>query len=169
MNKLLAATALLGLTVLAWQAHHLRRARIPHAIVLSWKNPSPTPNHPVTRSEIFRGTAPGQEDPRPIANIPISPLSNPAPGTGTYIDSSGIAGSTYYYAVVEANSAGQSSRSNETSATFLGDKPQLRRSYAILTAALSAVLFSVCGLLFSTRHSRPNIRSLSPAIRREWP
>src|SRR5207245_1246945 len=74
---------------------------------LTWSQPASN-GAPITGYKIYRGTASGSE----------TFLATTA-GT-TYTDASGALGTTYYYEVTATNSVGESTRSNEVSATPVG-------------------------------------------------
>ena len=80
-------------------------------ITLTWT--APTTGGAPTTYIVLRGTATGTE--AQIATVPAPTL--------TYVDSTGTAGTKYFYTVEASNAFGTSAASNEVSATFLGDKP----------------------------------------------
>ena len=157
MKKFLVTMVLLGSAVSVWRGVHLLRTKTAHAIVLTWVNAAPTANNAPSITAIFRGTAPGEEDPDPIASLPIPSATNREPGVGTYSDSSGVPDTTYYYVVVEVNRAGSSPRSNETSARFRGDPPWYERLDAALIVSSYVVVLAVLALLVGRRR-RPQRR-----------
>jgi hypothetical protein len=165
MKKFVLAVALLGFAVSAWRVDHLLHARRPHAIVLTWTNPAPTANNAAAGTEIFRGVAPGQEDPTPIAIVPLPSRDNIPMGIGTYSDFLGLPGTTYYYVALQMNKIGTSLKSNETSAVFKGDPPWYQRRDPTLIAALCVLLVSVLVLLFGDS-STSGKRALVPTIRK---
>ena len=86
-------------------------AQGPHNITLTWTAPT-TGGSPATYN-ILRGTAAGAET--ALASVPATQL--------TYVDTTGVGGTTYFYVVNAQNSAGTSPPSNEVSATFLLSAP----------------------------------------------
>jgi len=96
----------------------------PGSIVLDWNPPATDGGSPVTGYTVYRGLAPGAEDPAPYA-VGIT-------GT-TYTDLYNlVAGTTYYYTVSATNSAGEGPASAEVSATEQPGKP----GPPVLTGAL---------------------------------
>ena len=83
------------------------RAQAGHNITLTWT--APTTGGAPTSYIILRGTATGAET--QLATVPAT--------STTYVDAAGVGGTTYFYTVEAANSAGTSAPSNEASATFL--------------------------------------------------
>ncbi|MDE1768930.1 MAG: fibronectin type III domain-containing protein [Thaumarchaeota archaeon] len=77
-------------------------------ISLSWNQPSSNGGSTITGYNVYRGTTPGGEGATPI----VTGLT-----TTSYTDSGLTNGQTYYYTVTAVNTVGQSSASNEASAT----------------------------------------------------
>lgn len=77
-----------------------------HSLTLTW-NASPT----ATSYNVKRSTTSGAE-------VTISTTA-----TTTFVDSSGVAGTKYFYVVTAVNSFGESGPSSEVSGTFLGNPP----------------------------------------------
>jgi hypothetical protein len=86
------------------------RAQGAHSITLTWSQPAGG-TQPVAFN-VKRGTAPGAE-------VTIGTTTAP---TTTYVDTTGVGGTTYYYVVTATNPQAtptESTASNEVSATFL--------------------------------------------------
>jgi len=77
-------------------------------VQLSWTAPASNGGSPITGYNVYRGTSSGAESATPIA-VHLQSTS--------YTDSGLSNGTTYYYQVAAANSAGLSARSAEASAT----------------------------------------------------
>jgi hypothetical protein len=148
MRKLFWLLALVAFAVAVGRAYYLVRTRQPHYIALNWTNPTPGKDNRPERVEIYRGVAPGHEDPSPLAIVPIPSAGNVAPGTGAYSDFAVLPGTTYYYFVVEMNRAGRSPKSSEISATSPADPRWYRRLDTVVVIALCAFLGSLCALPF---------------------
>ena len=71
---------------------------------------------PITGYDIYRGTSPGAESSTPLTT---------GVTTTSFTDSTATNGTTYYYKVTAVNSAGQSPRSGEASATPQATAPSL--------------------------------------------
>ena len=81
-----------------------------HGVTLTWTAPPVTAtNGPATSYNVLRGTATGAET--QLATVPAPAL--------TYLDTTGVQGTKYFYTVTATNAAGTSAPSNEASATFL--------------------------------------------------
>ncbi len=81
-----------------------------HGVTLTWTAPAVTAtNGPATSYNVLRGTATGAET--QLATVPAPTL--------TYLDTTGVQGTKYFYTVTATNAAGTSGPSNEASATFL--------------------------------------------------
>src|SRR5256712_1882180 len=103
---------------------------------LTWSAPSSNGGSAITGYGVYRGTLPGGEGTTPIATI-----------TGTsYTDSGLTNGQTYYYKVTAINSVGESSSSNEASATpqlpalsvsVTTDKPVYSKGSASITVTVT--------------------------------
>ena len=76
-------------------------------ISLQWSAPASDGGSAITAYNVYRGTTPGGEGTTPIATVV----------TTSYIDSTATNGQTYYYHVTAVNNVGESSPSNEASAT----------------------------------------------------
>ena len=83
------------------------RAQVAHNITLTWT--APTTGGAPTSYNVLRGTAAGSE----------TQLATVAAPATTYVDTTGVGGTKYFYEVEAVNSAGTSVPSNEASATFL--------------------------------------------------
>src|SRR5438445_4550783 len=103
---------------------------------LTWSAPSSNGGSAITGYDVYRGTLPGGEGATPIATV----------GTTSYTDSGLTNGQTYYYKVTAINSAGQSSSSNEASATpqlpalsvsVTTDKPVYSKGSASITVTVT--------------------------------
>ena len=86
-------------------------AQGPHSVTLTWN--APTSGGPPTSYLILRGTSTGTET--QIATVPAPTL--------TYVDTTGVGGTAYFYEIKASNATGTSAASNEVSATFLLDLP----------------------------------------------
>ena len=102
---------LIGLCLLVVLGIPHVHAQSGHNITLTWT--APTSGGAPTTYVILRGTTTGTET--QLATVPAPTL--------TYVDSSGVGGTKYFYEVEAQNSAGTSAASTEVSATFLLDKP----------------------------------------------
>ncbi|HJT09836.1 MAG TPA: fibronectin type III domain-containing protein, partial [Candidatus Nitrosotalea sp.] len=91
-------------------------------INLSWTAPTDNGGSPITGYKIYRGIASNGEGTTPIATVSNSTLS--------YADTGLANGQTYYYEVTAVNSVGESSPSNEASAT-----PEISNSLGITVYA----------------------------------
>jgi hypothetical protein len=98
----------------------------PGTIQLDWNPPATDGGAPVTAYTVYRGTAPGTEDPTPYA----------AGITGTsFTDLYNLAaGTTYYYTVTATNLIGEGPAATEVSATEQPGKP----GPPVLTGSLNA-------------------------------
>ncbi|MFQ5910556.1 MAG: fibronectin type III domain-containing protein [Thermoplasmata archaeon] len=76
------------------------------SITLTWKEPVSDGGSPITNYSIYRGTRPG-------SYAFIAEVGN----VTNYTDNGTVPGGTYYYTVSARNEAGESSKSNEASAT----------------------------------------------------
>ena len=86
-------------------------AQTTHGVTLTWTAPAVTATAgPAASYNILRGTTSGGESATPIATG-ITAL--------TYLDTTGIQGTKYFYEVTATNAAGTSAPSTEVSATFL--------------------------------------------------
>lgn len=101
----LAAFFTLFAVVLFWPSRGIF-AQSGHNITLSWSASSGATSYNVKRS-----TTTGTE----------TALSTSA--TTSFVDSTGVAGTKYFYVVTAVNQFGESGPSNEASATFLGNPP----------------------------------------------
>lgn len=106
---LLALSILFGILLLPWGTN--LRAQGTHNITLAWN--APTTGGAVATYNVKRSTSSGTE-----ATIASTPAN-----TRTYVDSSGTAGTTYFYVVTAVNQFGESGPTNEVSAIFQGDRP----------------------------------------------
>jgi hypothetical protein len=149
MRKLLGLLAIAALIVAAGRAYYLHRTRQPHYIELNWTNPTLNERNRPEAVEIFRGVAPGKEDPAPLAIVPIPSPGNLAPGPGTYKDFAILPGTTYYYYVVETNRVGRSGKSPETRATSLTDPPWYEPHDVLLIAALALSVLALVATPFA--------------------
>lgn len=95
--------------LLFWPNVRMLHAQGGHSVTLTWK--APTTGGAATSYNVKRSTSAGTE-----VTIGTSTLL-------TYVDSTGVGGTTYFYVVTAVNSAGESSPSNELSATFLATVP----------------------------------------------
>ena len=78
-------------------------------VLLSWRAPSSTGGSTVTGYDVYEGTAPGGESGTPLNGSLV---------TGTTYDVTGLTnGTTYYFTVEAVNAVGNSTASNEASAT----------------------------------------------------
>ena len=111
MRRLLWITALILLAILVAMPRVGVHAQGGHNITLTWT--APTTGGAPTTSIILRGTSSGTET--QIATVPAPTL--------TYVDTTGVGGTKYFYEVEASNSAGTSGPSNEVSATFLLSAP----------------------------------------------
>jgi subtilisin family serine protease len=75
---------------------------------LAWTPPVFDGGNPVTAYRVYRGTTSGGEGPMPIATVDA--------GTSTFDDTTGVAGTPYFYQVAAVNAVGET-RSAELSAT----------------------------------------------------
>lgn len=82
-----------------------------HSITVAWT--APTTGGVPTTYNVKRGTATGTEVKIATVNVPST----------TYLDTNGVAGTTYFYVISASNAFGESPNSSEVSATFLGDRP----------------------------------------------
>lgn len=103
--------SLLGI-VLFWPSRGIF-AQSGHNITLTWSASSGATSYNVKRS-----TTTGTE-----ATISTS-------ATTSFVDSTGVAGTKYFYVVTAVNQFGESAPSNEASASFLGDPPAAPGSLA---------------------------------------
>jgi fibronectin type 3 domain-containing protein len=78
-----------------------------HSVLLQW-NASPTDG--INGYNVFRGTSMGGESTTPVNPSPVSTLS--------YSDTAVASGQTYYYVVTAVNSGGNSTDTNEVSASI---------------------------------------------------
>jgi hypothetical protein len=76
-------------------------------VSLSWSAPSSNGGAPITGYTIYKSTVQGQE----IKSVTLPSTSN------SYTDSSVTNGQAYYYTITATNTAGESSQSNEATAT----------------------------------------------------
>lgn len=106
----LAAFFTLFAVVLFWPSRGIF-AQSGHNITLSWS--APTTGGAVTSYNVKRSVSTGTEV--TIATVPSTQTN--------YVDTTGVAGTKYFYVVSASNGAGESPNSNEGSATFLQDKP----------------------------------------------
>ncbi len=83
-----------------------------HSISLSWT--AGTGGGAVATYNVKRSTTSGTEV--TIASVPSTQT--------TYSDTTGVAGTKYFYVITAVNSFGESGPSNEASATFIGNPPQ---------------------------------------------
>lgn len=112
MKKILLRAACiiaLGMLLFGYKFDGLR-AQGGHNITLTWANGS---GGAPSSYKILRGIATGAEV--QIATVPAPSL--------TFVDTTGVGGTKYFYEVVASNSTGDAPASNEVSATFLLDKP----------------------------------------------
>ena len=93
----------------------VRQRRVGNVVRLIW-NESDSGNSMINNYQILRGTAPGAENPIPIATVAGTQTG------GTYTDNGATDPTkTYYYKVVANNSVGSSCPNNEIAAPFIGD------------------------------------------------
>ena len=105
--------SLLGV-VLFWPSRGIF-AQSGHNITLTWSASSGATSYNVKRS-----TATGTE-----ATIATS-------ATTSFVDTTGVAGTKYFYVVTAVNQFGESGPSNEASATFLGNPPAAPTGLAVV-------------------------------------
>jgi cellulose 1,4-beta-cellobiosidase len=105
IKSLLPLVALI-LLVVAWPG----KSQGTHSITLAW-TPG-TGGGAVASYTVKRSTTSGTE----------STLQTGVTTT-TFADTTGVAGTKYFYVVTAVNAFGESAPSNEVSATFLGDRP----------------------------------------------
>jgi hypothetical protein len=93
----------------------LRHRRVGNIVRLIWEE-TDSGNSMINNYKIFRGTAPGAENPTPIATVAGTQTG------GTFNDITATDPTkTYYYKVVATNSIGPSCASNEVAAPYIGD------------------------------------------------
>ena len=93
----------------------VRHRRAGNVVRLIW-NESDSGNSMINNYKVFRGTAPGAENPTPIATVAGTQTG------GTYTDNGATDPTkTYYYKVVATNSIGSSCPNNEIAAPYIGD------------------------------------------------
>lgn len=117
-KSIMLMAALLGIVVF-WP--RLGQTQGTHNITVSWA--APTSGGTVATYNIKRSTSTGTEV--TIASVPSTQTS--------YVDSTGTAGTTYFYVFSASNQFGESANSNEVSALFLGDKPGVPGSPAAIS------------------------------------
>jgi len=101
----IASCLLLGALLLFYPSRGIF-AQSGHNITLTW-----TASAGATSYNVKRSTTSGTE---------TTLSATPAP---PYVDSTGVAGTKYFYVVTAVNQFGESPSSNEVSATFLGNPP----------------------------------------------
>lgn len=87
------------------------RSQTAHSITVAWT--APTSGGAVATYNVKRSTSTGTEV--TIATVPASQTS--------FVDTTGTAGTTYFYVISASNQFGESPNSSEVSGLFLGDKP----------------------------------------------
>jgi hypothetical protein len=93
----------------------VRERRLANLVSLIW-NEADSGNSMINNYQIYRGTAPGAEDPMPIATVAGTQTG------GTYVDHDATDPTkTYYYKVVANNSVGSSCGNNEIASPYKGD------------------------------------------------
>jgi cellulose 1,4-beta-cellobiosidase len=92
-----------------------------HSNTLSWT--APTTGGAVATYNVKRSASAGTEV--TIATVPSTQTS--------FVDTTGTAGTTYFYVVSASNQFGESPNSNEVSALFLGDKPAAPSGLAVVS------------------------------------
>lgn len=92
----------------------LRAQTTTHGVSLTWTAPSVDSTHSAAISyNVLRSTATGEETVLATVQAP----------TVTYLDTTAVSGTTYFYEVTATNSVGTSGVSNEVSITFLIQLP----------------------------------------------
>ena len=112
----IAVLVALLLVLVAWPG----KSQGTHSITLTWS--APTTGGAVVTYNVKRSITTGTE--ATIASVP-------APTT-TYVDTNGVAGTTYFYVVSAVNQFGESPNSNEVNALFLGDRPAAPASLGVV-------------------------------------
>ena len=110
-------------------------------VTLSWNRPLESGTHSITGYRVYRGLSPGTE--KPLVNIST---------TRRYIDLDVRSGNTYYYYVTAENSVGESSASNEGSAT-IGSPPINPLLLTVPIASIGALV-----ILFLIQRRRRSLR-----------
>lgn len=90
-----------------------------HNITVSWT--APTTGGAVATYNVKRSVSTGTEV--TIATVPSTQT--------TFVDTTGVAGTKYFYVVSASNQFGEGPNSTEGSALFLGDKPGAPASLAV--------------------------------------
>ena len=111
-SSILILLVAVGFWVLPW--HALLAQSPQHAITLSWTAPSPVGGSGTVGSYgVYRSTSTGG---------PYTKLNSTAANIFTYSDTTGAAGTKYFYVVTTIDSNGfESAFSNEVSATAIGN------------------------------------------------
>lgn len=113
MKKIIVrASCIIGLAMLVfgWSFSGVH-AQTGHNITITWTAPT-TGGAPVTYN-VLRGTSSGAET--QLASVPAPTL--------TYVDTTGVGGTKYFYEVSATNTGGTGPASSEASATFLVSAP----------------------------------------------
>lgn len=109
--RILFVVLLLAVSGIGTGTYRALHAQGGHNITLTWN--APTTGGAVVTYNVLRGTSSGTE----------TSLATVAAPTTTYVDSSGVGGTKYFYEVTATNNGGTSGPSNEASATFLSQAP----------------------------------------------
>ena len=117
-KSIMLMAGLLGI-VMFWP--RLGQTQGTHSNTLSWT--APTSGGAVATYNVKRSTSTGTEV--MIATVPSTQT--------TYVDTTGTAGTTYFYVISASNQFGESPNSNEVSALFLGDKPAAPSGLAVVS------------------------------------
>ena len=83
-----------------------------HSATITW--PPNTTGDPVTTYNVLRGTTSGGESSTPLAAVAASTCTTVC----TYVDTTVVGGSTYFYEISATNSGGTSAPGGETSTTI---------------------------------------------------
>ena len=100
------------------------------SIAVSWNAPSSNGGSAITGYGIYRGTSSGSE--ALLASVPSTALS--------YVDTTAVSGTTYYYQITAVNSVGTSPGSSEASARIALPVPSAPSGLSVATGALSMTL-----------------------------